>query len=254
MISWHILHLHCKFNLRSKFVNMGDQSFLLSAMPQTDNSETLPQLPLSRERVLRVALHLADRSGIEQLSMRKLAQELGVKAMSLYNHVIHKEDLLDGMVDLVVGEIEVPDPLLDWQLAMRRRALSAHQVLLQHPWAAMAMLSRINVGPAMLRYVDATIGCLHQAGFSLEMADHACNAIDNHIYGFTLQELNFPIAATEYAKVSREFITHIPATQYPYMNQLARKVIEGHYDGLHNFEFGLEFILNGLEQLRKQQL
>jgi AcrR family transcriptional regulator len=221
-------------------------------MAKTSNSPPTPPLPLSRERVLRAALRLADAGGLEQLSMRKLAQELGVKAMSLYNHVASKDDLLDGMVDWVVGEIEVPDLTMDWQLAMRRRAISAHQVLLRHPWAAMAILSRINVGPSMLRYVDATLGCLHQAGFSLEMADHACNAIDNHIYGFTLQELNFPIEATEYAKAGKEFISNIPVTQYPYMNQLAHEVIEGRYDGLHDFEFGLEFILSGLEQLRKR--
>jgi AcrR family transcriptional regulator len=231
---------------------MGSGSFEYDDMAKTSNSPPTPPLPLSRERVLRAALRLADAGGLEQLSMRKLAQELGVKAMSLYNHVASKDDLLDGMVDWVVGEIEVPDLTMDWQLAMRRRAISAHQVLLRHPWAAMAILSRINVGPSMLRYVDATLGCLHQAGFSLEMADHACNAIDNHIYGFTLQELNFPIEATEYAKAGKEFISNIPVTQYPYMNQLAHEVIEGRYDGLHDFEFGLEFILSGLEQLRKR--
>jgi AcrR family transcriptional regulator len=227
-------------------------SFEYDDMAKTSNSPPTPQLPLSRERVLRAALRLADAGGLEQLSMRKLAQELGVKAMSLYNHVASKDDLLDGMVDWVVGEIEVPDLTMDWQVAMRRRAISAHQVLLRHPWAAMAILSRINVGPSMLRYVDKTLGCLHQAGFSLEMADHACNAIENHIYGYTLQELNFPIEATEYAKAGKEFISYIPATQYPYMNQLAHEVIEGRYDGLHDFEFGLEFILSGLEQLRKR--
>jgi hypothetical protein len=135
---------------------------------------------------------------------------------------------------------------------MRRRAISAHQVLLRHPWAAMAILSRINVGPSMLRYIDATLGCLHQAGFSLEMTDYDSNAIENHIYSFTLQELNFPIEAAEYAKVGKEFISDIPAAQYPHMNQLAHEVIEVRYDGLHNFESGLEFILNDLEQLRKQ--
>jgi AcrR family transcriptional regulator len=218
-------------------------------MAKLSNS-ALPSLPLSRERILSQALRLADQGGIEGLSMRKLAQELGVQAMSLYNHVANKDDILDGIVDWVVGEIEVPDLNLDWKTAMRRRSHSAYQVLLRHPWAIMALMSRINVGPAMLRYIDATLGCLIEAGFSDEMADHAWNALDSHIYGFTLQELNFPIEATDYADTAGQFIDQIPATQYPYMNRLTHQVMEGQYDGLHNFEFGLDLLLNGLDGLR----
>ncbi|MEB3229968.1 MAG: TetR/AcrR family transcriptional regulator C-terminal domain-containing protein, partial [Leptolyngbyaceae bacterium] len=139
---------------------------------------------------------------------------------------------------------------LDWKTAMRQRAFSAHEVLLKHPWAAMAIMSRINVGPAMLRYVDRTIGCLREAGFSWEMADHAWNAMDSHIYGFTLQELNFPVEATEYAETAESFISYIPPDQYPYMHQLSLYVIDGSYDGLHDFELGLDFILEGLDRLR----
>jgi AcrR family transcriptional regulator len=210
-------------------------------------------LPLSRERILQGGLHLADEGGIDGLSMRRLAQELGVQAMSLYNHFTNKDDLLDGMVDLVVGEIEVPDLTLDWKTAMRRRARSAYQVLLRHPWATMALMSRVNVGPAMLCYIDATLGCLMEAGFSDEIADHAWNAIDSHIYGFTLQELNFPIEATEYSKTAGQLIDQIPATQYPYMNRLTQQVMAGKYDGLHDFEFGLDLLLNGLDTLRLQR-
>jgi AcrR family transcriptional regulator len=212
-----------------------------------DKSEALP---LNRDRILRTALHLADAGGIEALSMRKLAQELGVQAMSLYNHVANKDDLLDGMVDLVVGEIAVPDLTLEWKTAMRRRAISAYQVLSRHPWAIMALMSRINVGPAMLRYIDATLGCLKEAGFSYELADHAWNAIDSHIYGFTLQELNFPLEAADYSETAGQFVDQIPAAQYPYMNHLTQLVIAGTYDGLHEFEFGLELLLNGLDALR----
>ncbi len=226
-------------------------------MVKTNDSEPVPQVsfsqvPLNRERVLQAALRLADKGGIESLSMRKLAQVLGVQAMSLYNHVANKDDLLDGMVDRVIGEIEVPDLTIDWKTAMRRRATSAHEVLLRHPWATMPIVSRVNVGPAMLRYIDATLGCLREAGFSFEMADHAWNAIDSHIYGFTLQELNFPFEAAEYAEVAANFVSNIPADRYPYMNQLTHHVIEGRYDGLHNFEFGLELILNGLDGLREK--
>ena len=210
----------------------------------------MPPAPLSRERVLRAALRLADEGGIESLSMRRVAQDLGVQAMSLYHHVANKDDMLDGIVDIVVSEIDVPSLETDWQTAMRRRATSAHAVLLRHPWATMPLVSRINVGPAMLRYVDATLGCLCKAGFSLEMADHAWNAIDSHIYGFTLQELNFPFEAADYSAAAAQGLALIPADQYPYLNRLTHQVMEGHYDGIHNFEFGLELILNGLDRFR----
>ncbi len=182
--------------------------------------------------------------------MRKLAQALGVKAMSLYNHVTNRDDILDGIVDIVVSEIESPGLEDDWKSAMRLRATSAHAVLLRHPWATMEIVSRVNVGPAMLHYVDATLGCLVEAGFSLEKADHAWNAMDSHIYGFTLQELNFPFEVAEYASVAEEYMAMIPADQYPYINRLTHHVIGGGYDGLHDFELGLELILDGLEQFR----
>lgn len=220
------------------------------AKSKTSNSPSLP--PLSRERILHTALRLADEGGLEALSMRKVAQELGVKAMSLYNHVANKDDMIDGIMDMVISEIELPRFDLDWKTAMRQRALSAHEVLLTHPWAAMAIMSRINVGTAMLRYVDTTIGCLREAGFSWEMADHAWNAIDSHIYGFTLQELNFPVEATAYAETAESFISYIPPDQYPYMHQLSLYIIDGRYDGLHDFEFGLDFILEGLDRLRER--
>jgi AcrR family transcriptional regulator len=220
-------------------------------MANTSHSKPAPQVPLSRERVLRAALRLADEEGIESLSMRKLAQELGVKAMSLYNHVTNKDDILDGIIDMVISEIELPDLTIDWKIAMRRRSISAHAVLLSHPWATMAIVSRLNAGPAMLRYVDATLGCLREAGFSFEMADHAWNVIDSHIYGFTLQELNFPLEATEYSEVAEDNLSLIPSDQYPYLNQLTHSVIDGRYDGLHDFEFGLDLILNGLDTLRE---
>lgn len=206
--------------------------------------------PLSRERILHAALHLADNGGIESLSMRRIAQELGVQAMSLYNHVANKDDLLDGIVERVVSEIEIPDLDLDWKIAMRRRATSAHEVLLQHPWATMLLVSRISVGAAMLRYVDATLGCLCKAGFSLEMADHARNAIDSHIYGFTLQEQNFPFKTTEYSEAAAVGLSLISADKYPHLNQLTHYVIQGRYDGIHDFEFSLELILDGLERFR----
>jgi AcrR family transcriptional regulator len=219
-------------------------------MAKIRDSETAPQVSLSRTRVLDVALRLADEGGIKAISMRKLAQALGVQAMSLYNHVANKDDILDGIVDIVIGEIEVPDLAMDWKTAMRRRAISAHEVLLRHPWASLAIMSWANVGPANLRYVDATLGCLREAGFSFEMADRAWNAIDSHIYGFTLQELKFPFEPEKYSEAAQHGLSLIPADRYPYMNQLTHFVIDGSYDGIHDFEFGLELILDGLDRLR----
>lgn len=206
--------------------------------------------PLSRHRILNAAIGLADNHGIDSLSMRKLAQQLGVKAMSLYNHVANKEDLINGMVDIVAGEIDLPQLGGDWKNAMRQRAISAHLVLLSHPWATMALVSRVNVGPAMLRYVNATLGCLVEAGFSLKMADHVWNALDSHIYGFTLQKLNFPFDEAEYAEAAKQYVSMLPAETYPYLNQLTYHVIDGDYDGIHNFEFGLDLLLNSLDGLR----
>lgn len=221
-----------------------------SNLDSSSNPNSPPQ-PLNRERVLQAALQWADEAGLEALSMRKLAQQLGVKAMSLYNHIASKDEVIDGIVDRVVSEIELPDLGLDWQVAMRRRAISAHAVLLRHPWATLPLVARVNVGPAMLRYVDATLGCLCQAGFSLELADHAWNAMDSHIYGFTLQELNFPFEPENYSEAAKAGLPLIPADRYPYLNRLTHAVIEGRYDGLHDFEFGLDLILNGLEALRQ---
>ena len=220
-------------------------------MTKTNSSSSKTRPPLSKERVLRCAIRLADKDGIEALSMRKLARALDVEAMSLYNHVKNKDDIIDGMVDIVVSEMEVPSLKADWKAAMRSRAISAHKVLLRHPWATMPMVSRINVGPAMLRYIDATLGCLLEAGFSSEMADRAWNALDSHIYGFTLQALNFPVETDAYAATAAEYLPMIPADKYPYMNRLSRQVAEGQYDGINQFEFGLDLILNGLDACRR---
>ena len=183
--------------------------------------------------------------------MRRLAQALGVQAMSLYNHVANRDDLIDGMVDSVVSEIGVPNLGTDWKMAMRQRAISAYKVLLRHPWATTPLVSRVNVGPAMLQYADLTLGCLRVAGFSYEMADHVQNALDSHIYGFTLQELNFPFEAADYSDTAAQFLPQLPADRYPHINKLAQQVIKGDYDGLHDFEFGLDLILDGLERLAK---
>ncbi|MFG1797871.1 TetR/AcrR family transcriptional regulator C-terminal domain-containing protein [Nocardia sp. NPDC049149] len=205
--------------------------------------------PLNREKVLHTAIRLADEQGLAALSMRKLAQTLGVEAMSLYNHVANKDDLLDGIADLVVAEMAAPTIDQEWKAAMRARATSAHEVLLRHPWATGLIGSRLNVGPAMLRYIDATLGCLRTAGFSYQQADRAWNAMDSHIYGFTLQEVNFPLQPDEYAAAATQFLPRIPADEFPYMNALSQLVIDGEHTGIADFDFGLTLILDGLERL-----
>ncbi|WP_039938317.1 TetR/AcrR family transcriptional regulator [Leptospira terpstrae] len=202
---------------------------------------------LSKELVLKVAIQLADNSGLEELSMRNLALHLGVEAMSLYNHVKNKDELLDEMVDSVVSKVTLPKIGGDWKKEMKKRARSARQILIQHPWVTMLVVSRMNVGQSMLTYFDATLGCLHSAGFSLQAADHIINAIDSHIYGFILQELNFPIQPKEYAETAESFLPNLKSSPYIYLTKLTEEVISGKYNGLHQFEFGLDLILDGLE-------
>ncbi|EMY60048.1 tetracyclin repressor, C-terminal all-alpha domain protein [Leptospira terpstrae serovar Hualin str. LT 11-33 = ATCC 700639] len=196
---------------------------------------------------MKVAIQLADNSGLEELSMRNLALHLGVEAMSLYNHVKNKDELLDEMVDSVVSKVTLPKIGGDWKKEMKKRARSARQILIQHPWVTMLVVSRMNVGQSMLTYFDATLGCLHSAGFSLQAADHIINAIDSHIYGFILQELNFPIQPKEYAETAESFLPNLKSSPYIYLTKLTEEVISGKYNGLHQFEFGLDLILDGLE-------
>src|SRR5450631_355069 len=207
--------------------------------------------PLTRAKVLSAALRLADKGGIESLSMRNLAQALKVEAMSLYNHVDGKEDILDGLVELVASEIDLPRLDGDWRDAMRKRATSAHAVLMRHPWATLLFVSRVNVGPNRLRYVDATLGCLREAGFSYPMADHAWTALDAYIYGFTLQKRNFPLDPSEYAGAAKAFLPLIPIEQFPYLNGMSQEVIAGRHDGIHQLDLGLDLLLEGLERMRQ---
>ncbi|MCK6525643.1 TetR/AcrR family transcriptional regulator [Myxococcota bacterium] len=206
--------------------------------------------PLTRDRVLLAAIALADTQGLDALTMRALGASLGVQAMSLYNHIKGKEDLLDGMVGLVVAEIEAPSPALPWRLAMERRAHSAHDVLMRHPWACGLLMSRVNVAPSMLSYINATLACLIQAGFSLPMADYAWNAMDSFIYGFTLQRLNFPFAPQDFAAAAASYLPSLSAAQYPAMHALTVQVAGGNHDGVQSLDFGLGLILDGLERLR----
>jgi AcrR family transcriptional regulator len=205
--------------------------------------------PLSRDRVLEAAVALADETGIDSVSMRKLGEALGVEAMSLYNHVANKGDLLDGMVDVVFSEIDLPSGE-NWKVAMRQRAISARQVLGRHRWAIGRMESRASPGPATLRHHDAVLGCLRGAGFSIEMTAHAYSVLDSYIYGFALQEANLPFDdAEETAQVAEEILGQFRAGDYPHLTELAMEhVLQPGYDYGNEFEVGLDLILDGLER------
>ena len=201
--------------------------------------------------MLSSAVALADVTGIDSLTMRKLGQELGVEAMSLYNHVANKDDILDGMVDLVFGEIEIPDGATDWKTAMRRRAISAHQALLRHPWATSLMQSRTKPGPATLRHHDRVLGSLRGAGFSVVMAAHAFSVIDGYVYGFALQQINLPLQSREQVAEVGQGILRQLAGDYPHLAEMITDhAMKPGYDYAEEFEFGLDVILDGLDRLR----
>jgi AcrR family transcriptional regulator len=223
-------------------------------MPATPDVVPAPRVRLSRERVLRAALALADENGIESLTMRKLGEAVGVEAMSLYNHVANKEDLLDGMIDVVFSELELPSGEGSWKQAMRRRAITARTVLSRHRWAIGLMESRTSPGPATLRHHDAVIGCLRNAGFSVELAAHAYSALDSYIYGFALQERGLPFdAAEETAELAQAMLAQFPVDEYPHLAEFTfEHVLRPGYDFANEYEFGLDLILDGLARaLRK---
>lgn len=211
-------------------------------------SAAAQRTPLNRERVLRAAVDLADKEGISGLSMRKLGEVVGVEAMSLYNHVANKSDLLDGMTDLVFSEIDLPVGD-SWRAAMRRRATSARLVLSRHRWAIGLMESGTSPGPATLRHHDAVLGCLRQAGFSVELTGHAYSLIDSYVYGFALQEANLPFSTgEEAAKVAQEISRQFASGQYPYLTEYAQaRVSQPGYDYGAEFEIGLDLILDSLQ-------
>jgi AcrR family transcriptional regulator len=219
-------------------------------MPATPSDAPPVRIPLTRERVLRAALALVDENGIESLTMRRLGEAVGVEAMSLYNHVANKVDLLDGLIDLVFGEIELPSAEGSWKAAMRRRAISTRTVLSAHPWAVGLMESRTSPGPATLRHHDAVLGCLLGAGFSLELAAHAYSVLDSYIYGFALQERGLPFdTPEESAALAQVMVEQFPAEEYPRLARFTFEyVLQPGYDFGTEYEYGLDLVLDGLER------
>jgi AcrR family transcriptional regulator len=213
-----------------------------------------PRAPLNRERVLQAALTLADANGIDALSMRKLGEAVGVEAMSLYNHVPSKADLLDGLIDLVFSEIELPSGAHGWRTAMRLRAIAIRAALSRHPWAIGLMESRTSPGPATLRHHDAVLGCLRRAGFPVALTAHAYAVLDSYIYGFALQEASLPFdAGPETSELAQAILAPFPADTYPHLAEFTLDhVLQPGYDYGSEYEFGLDLILDGLESALRQ--
>jgi AcrR family transcriptional regulator len=213
-----------------------------------------PRPPLSRDRVLRAAVALADAGGVDALSMRRLAQELGVVPMALYKHVASKDELLDGMVDLLVGEIDPPPAGTGWRTAIRRRVLSARRVWLRHPWASRVVESRTTPTPAVMAYMDSMIGLFRAGGFSIDLTHHAMHAMGSRLLGFT-QEL-FDDNAGAGAELDADLLRWM-AGAYPHITELVQaithdpaSVVGPGCDDQFEFEFALDLLLDGLERLR----
>jgi AcrR family transcriptional regulator len=206
------------------------------------------RVPLSRDRVLSAAIEVADAGGVGSLTIRSLADKLGVKPMSVYHYVANKDEILDAIVDLVFAEIDLPRPGRDWQAEMRRRAVSARQVLRRHPWAIALLQSRTSPGPATLRHHDAFIGTLREAGFSIAMTAHAFALIDSYVYGFALSEAALPIHGPEPVdELAESMMRRYDAAAYPHLAEFTTEhVMRPGYDFGSEFPYGLDLILDGL--------
>lgn len=209
---------------------------------------------LNRDRVLRAAVALADQAGIEALSMRKLAEELGVVPMALYKHVASKEELLDGMIDIVIGEVDPPAGGAGGKSAIRQRILSARRSLSRHPWAPGAIESRADPSPVMLAYIDSMIGMFRDGGFSIDLTHHALHALGSRLYGFTPEVFNDSQGLDPQAL---EMLVRQMKGRYPHVAELAQAVYHDEAsvvgqgcDDQFEFEFALDLLLDGLDRLR----
>lgn len=213
---------------------------------------TSPRPPLTKARVLQAALDLVDREGLGAMTMRRLGTELGVEAMSLYKHVANKEAILDGILELVVAEIEIPADGAAWKDAMRRRATSAREVLSRHSWAIGLLVAGATLGPNALRYVDAILGSLRSAGFSLENAAHAFWLLDCYVYGQVIQETSLPFSTSlEMAESGQSVLEQITPHDHPHLAEIGEHALTTEYSFDGEFVFGLDLILDGLDDLRK---
>ncbi len=205
--------------------------------------------PLSRERVLDGAMRVADSSGLASLTIRSLALELGVKPMSVYHYVAGKDEIIDSIVDRVFGEMDLPAAQGNWRIQMHRRCSSARTVLRRHPWAIPLLQSRTSPGSATLRHLDAVIGCLRGAGFSLELTAHAYALIDAYVYGFAMSEASLPINGPEtVSEVAEAMMLQHLAADYPSLLEFTTgHVLQPGYDFGLEFSYGLDLVLDALE-------
>ena len=215
---------------------------------------TVARAPLSRDRILRAALELVDEGGLDSLSMRKLGQKLGYEAMSLYNHVANKDDVIDGILDLVLDEGELPSSKGPWDKSLRESAISVHAALRRHPWACTVLMAPGRVRPARLRYMDALLGRLREAGFSADTTYHADHVLDGHICGFSLWESSHSYTEEDAAQFVDKFDEMIPVDEYPHLHEHGEQhFAEGPHRDVSAFEFGLDLILDGLRKIRSSQ-
>ena len=206
--------------------------------------------PLSRDRILEIALELVDEGGIEALSMRKLGQKLGFEAMSLYNHVANKDDLIDGILDLVLAEGELPSPDGEWDAAVRESAISVHAALQRHPWACSLVMAPGHIRPARMAYMNALLGRLREAGFSADETYHAYHVLDGHIFGYSLYETSHAYSDEDAAEFEASLDQFLPPDAYPYLNEHGRQHLsEGPHREVSAFAFGLDLILDGLRKM-----
>jgi len=216
----------------------------------TTRESTAARQPLTRERVLHAAVGLADREGLGALTMRRLGAELGVEAMSLYKHVANKGEILDGIVELIVSQIDVPTDAADWTQAMRRRATSARQVLVRHPWAIGLLESRGSMGPATRGYLEAMLGTLRSQGFTIEAAAHALWLLDSYVYGHVVQEISLSaVSPTERGDPNRSVV--VATTGYPLLAELGQHSASAAFSLDREFAYGLDLILDALAAGRR---
>jgi AcrR family transcriptional regulator len=217
------------------------------ARPRTSRAR---RKPLSRERVLRAAIELADADGLEALSMRKLARELGVEAMSLYNHVANKDAILDGIVEVVAAEAELPADGTEWKSAIRQSAIATRDMFVRHPWASGLWMSRQGGGTTRLQRADWLLRTFREAGLSEELTFHAYHVVESHILGFTVQQLNFPYQGAELEERASRFLARFPVDEFPDFAEHVQQHLEPREGDQGGFELGLDLILDGLERLR----
>ncbi len=222
-------------------------------VPNSPNPDQQTRIPLSRERVLLGAVEFADAHGLASLTMRGLGEALGVEGMALYKHVTNKGDLLEGMVDLVLSEMELPSPGQEWKAELRQGAISILRTLLRHPWAPQLIVSGgAGSGPATPRQMNAILGTLREGGFSVEMTHHAYHVLDVYVKGVALASVSFPFEKEDMAGMAEAFLKEFPIAEYPHLVEHIRYHLDTGVLGEGDFEFGLDLLLDSLERLLDQ--